>query len=430
MDYDEDDYIEEDESLKAYDDLEDEEDSDYEDSSADYGDGDFSYNQNSFNSNSFNHSDIENIRQRINNGRNANSNQNTTNQGTIPNSGTTLEKKDGLSEPKTSNLMSDAANATSNEAQKATAKKVTENVTENVAEKTAEKAAEKTAEKAVEETVAKEAGLGLKIKIILWASLILLIILVIIGVIAAVAFSITYFISGADENDLKNLSINQDSYTDISNPKYYWPIGSKETTEINGVVFATGNPVSTKITSEYGSRVHPISGVKKKHNGIDIGEVGAVGTTNVIAVQSGVVIKTVNSCKSYGNKSCGGGYGNYIMISHSDGKYTLYAHLHENTLMVKKNDVVKQGQVIAKVGSSGNSTGPHLHFEVRTNAKNRTNPLNFVDTKNPRLSSQFDMLLGKEDTILSNRVISENSSLATLDTKTIVIQLSSLYIKK
>lgn len=69
------------------------------------------------------------------------------------------------------------------------------------------------------------------------------------------------------------------------------------------------------------------------------------------------------------------------MISHSDGMYTLYAHLHEGTINVKVNDSVRQGQVIAKVGSSGRSTGTHLHFEVRTDISTRVDPLNYVDQK-------------------------------------------------
>ena len=79
-----------------------------------------------------------------------------------------------------------------------------------------------------------------------------------------------------------------------------------------------------------------------------------------------------------------------VIIQHSDGNFTVYAHLEKGTITVKAGDTVRQGQVIAKVGSSGRSTGPHLHFEVRegaNNIKNAVDPLNYVDPKDPRPAS-------------------------------------------
>ena len=179
----------------------------------------------------------------------------------------------------------------------------------------------------------------------------------------------------------------ESAYIDASNKLLWWPIGSAETEEVNGVLFASGNPVSTTITSSFGPRIDPVDKeTQKNHHGIDIGNLGGNGETNVIAAQSGVVITVNNNCKSGGDEDCGGKYGNYIQIEHANGIYTLYAHLHEGTITVKKGETVSQGQVIAKAGSSGKSTGTHLHFEVRVGSSNdyAVDPLEYVSPDNPR----------------------------------------------
>lgn len=117
--------------------------------------------------------------------------------------------------------------------------------------------------------------------------------------------------------------------------------------------------VSTYITSEYGTRVHPVTGKVKTHSGIDV---GAGHGTNIYAAADGVVL--VAGWNS-------GGYGNYVVINHGSGLTTLYAHC--SSLNVSAGQSVKKGQVIAKVGSTGLSTGPHLHFEVLVNGSH-TNP--------------------------------------------------------
>ena len=119
----------------------------------------------------------------------------------------------------------------------------------------------------------------------------------------------------------------------------------------------------TVITSGYGVREHPIQGVVKEHTGIDIGN-APLGTP-VVAAADGVV--------SYAGWL--GGYGNCVMINHGDGVVTLYGH--GNKILTSVNTKVKQGDTIMEVGQTGNSTGPHLHFEVRING-NYTNPLSFV----------------------------------------------------
>lgn len=123
-------------------------------------------------------------------------------------------------------------------------------------------------------------------------------------------------------------------------------------------------PSSHNISSGYGYRIHPISGTKKLHAGIDI---AAPGGSNIVAAESGTVILS-----SYGYN---GGYGNYVIISHGNGVTTRYAHC--SSLSVSVGDTVTRGQVIAAVGSTGASTGNHCHFEVRING-NSTQPLDYL----------------------------------------------------
>ena len=109
----------------------------------------------------------------------------------------------------------------------------------------------------------------------------------------------------------------------------------------------------TYITSPYGNRLHPIQGVYRYHDGIDIGNAGYGAP--VVAAADGVVTYT----------GVMGGYGNCVMINHGSGIVTLYGHGQE--IKTTLGAVVKQGDIIMTVGSTGNSTGPHLHFEVRKN---------------------------------------------------------------
>lgn len=120
----------------------------------------------------------------------------------------------------------------------------------------------------------------------------------------------------------------------------------------------------TVITSTYGIRVHPIQGIVKQHTGLDIA--GAAAGTPVVAAADGVV--------TYAGWL--GGYGNCVMINHGDGIVTLYGHGSE--ILTEVGAEVKQGDTIMAVGSTGNSTGPHLHFEVRVNGE-YTNPLYYVN---------------------------------------------------
>ena len=174
-----------------------------------------------------------------------------------------------------------------------------------------------------------------------------------------------------------------------NNSSFWWPIGSATTTESNGITYASDEPQVIKINSLFGYRQHPVYGYGHGHSGIDISGLGVLGVINVIASRSGVVVEVETGCKSFGDKSCGRTYGNHIIIKHADGTHTVYGHLHENTITVSLNESVNQGQVIGKVGSSGTSTGSHLHFEVRMDAsfQSRVDPLDYVDPENPRPKS-------------------------------------------
>lgn len=125
------------------------------------------------------------------------------------------------------------------------------------------------------------------------------------------------------------------------------------------------------ITDVFGSRVNPITGKNENHKGLDI---GVPLETEAKAVKSGEVID-----EGYSNS-----YGNWIKYKTYDGYEILYAHL--TSVVAEKNQKIKQGEVIAYTGSTGNSTGPHLHYEIMEN-KEYLNPYNYymeasVENKN------------------------------------------------
>ncbi|MNM62893.1 Murein DD-endopeptidase MepM [compost metagenome] len=114
-------------------------------------------------------------------------------------------------------------------------------------------------------------------------------------------------------------------------------------------------PVSgARLSSGYGTRVHPITGKVKTHTGVDL---AASEGTDIHAAEGGVVIVA----------EWWSGYGNTVIIDHGDNVWTLYGHIRNGGIKVEKGEQVKKGQKIAEVGSTGNSTGPHCHFEVRIN---------------------------------------------------------------
>lgn len=128
---------------------------------------------------------------------------------------------------------------------------------------------------------------------------------------------------------------------------YIWPVS-------NG---------SRRITSPFGSRINPVTGRSETHKGVDIA--GVFYSTKVLAAKAGTVIVSQS----------GSSYGNYVVVSHGSGNTTLYAHLSSRSVSV--GDVVAQGDVLGITGSTGNSTGPHLHFEI-TEGGSRVDPLIYL----------------------------------------------------
>ncbi len=130
----------------------------------------------------------------------------------------------------------------------------------------------------------------------------------------------------------------------------------------DGGMFAWPAPSYTRISDEYGTRMHPTLKVEKFHNGLDL---AAPGGSPILAAYDGTVVASAYSSSM----------GNYIMLYHGDNLYTIY--MHASALYVSSGTEVKKGQKIAAVGTTGRSTGNHLHFGVRLNG-NYVNPWKYL----------------------------------------------------
>ena len=130
----------------------------------------------------------------------------------------------------------------------------------------------------------------------------------------------------------------------------------------DGGMFKWPAPSYTRISDDYGTRIHPILNVEQFHNGIDM---AAPGGSPILAAYDGEVVAA-----SYNSSM-----GNYIMINHGDGLYTIY--MHASALYVSQGATVARGDKIAAVGSTGRSTGNHLHFSVRLNGS-YVSPWNYL----------------------------------------------------
>lgn len=137
---------------------------------------------------------------------------------------------------------------------------------------------------------------------------------------------------------------------------------SYKTVNLGDISFIWPCPASSRITSGFGSRSSPTEGASSNHKGIDI---GASTGSDILAAAAGEVVVSTYSYSA----------GNYVMINHGGGVYTVY--MHASKLLVSVGQKVSQGQVIAKVGSTGYSTGPHLHFGIRVNGT-YVNPQQYV----------------------------------------------------
>jgi len=167
--------------------------------------------------------------------------------------------------------------------------------------------------------------------------------------------------SSLNDSEQKLLS-EIDSYKkqqeEINNLIQYQISSSTYELQYSGGVMMWPTLPTSFITSPFGTRLHPIQGIIKNHAGIDIG--GKIGDS-IYAAADGVIIYS-----SFNN----GGYGNMVMIDHgydSAGTHIVTLYGHGSKLLKNVGDMVKKGDIVMEVGSTGNSTGPHVHFEVREN---------------------------------------------------------------
>lgn len=139
-------------------------------------------------------------------------------------------------------------------------------------------------------------------------------------------------------------------------------LAAEQGRKYDGGIFTWPAPSYTRISDDYGYRIHPTLGVEQFHNGVDM---ASPGGSPILAAYDGTVVAAAYSSSM----------GNYIMIDHGDGLYTIY--MHASALYVSKGAEVSKGQTIAAVGSTGRSTGNHLHFSVRLNGS-YVNPHNYL----------------------------------------------------
>ncbi len=141
-------------------------------------------------------------------------------------------------------------------------------------------------------------------------------------------------------------------------------IAAQSTGDYTGGQFTWPTPGYTRVTSPFGYRTHPVTGVKNKfHTGTDVGAPSGVA---IVALSGGTVVRSTYSS----------GYGNNIMIDHGGGYTSLYGHMTSRAVEV--GDVVEKGEKIGTVGSTGMSTGPHLHFEIHKNGE-YTDPMSYFN---------------------------------------------------
>ncbi len=180
-----------------------------------------------------------------------------------------------------------------------------------------------------------------------------------------VVYRITYVDGVQTDSELKSVTTIEEAQDEIvvvgtkekpDNSKTYSSSGGGSSTG----TFIWPVPYTSTITSYYGERWGAF------HSGIDISDGGVYGQS-IVAADGGTV-----EWAGYDDS----GYGNYVIIDHGNGYKTLYGHCSE--LYVNAGESVSQGDAIAAVGSTGDSTGPHLHFEVRTSGGERLDPMNFV----------------------------------------------------
>lgn len=158
-----------------------------------------------------------------------------------------------------------------------------------------------------------------------------------------------------EEGDAEStLSLSAEGGSDEANEPYIdnYDTVAQELENNIGNINAMAMPLNGTSTSSFAYRVHPITGKYSMHGGVDI---AADQGSDICAAMDGIVRSAKSDASS----------GNYLILDHNESLATMYAHCQE--LLVEEGETVKKGQVIALVGSTGMSTGPHLHFEVRLN---------------------------------------------------------------
>lgn len=166
----------------------------------------------------------------------------------------------------------------------------------------------------------------------------------------------------AQENEIKSIEAEIKRQEEEARKKAQAAGQSYKTVNLGDITFTWPCPASSRITSNFGGRSSPTEGASTNHQGLDI---GAPTGSAIVAAASGEVVVSTYSASA----------GNYVMINHGGGVYTVY--MHASSRLVSVGDKVKKGQTIAKVGSTGYSTGPHLHFGIRVNGT-YVNPRKYV----------------------------------------------------
>ena len=158
-----------------------------------------------------------------------------------------------------------------------------------------------------------------------------------------------------------------------------------------------GRPVPGLVTSRFGHRTDPVNGKKGYHSGVDMR--GRNGQ-KIIATADGVVSRAFFN----------GSYGRYVEINHGNGYTTKFAHMRK--ILVKRGDKVKRGQSVGTVGSSGRSTGPHLHYEVCLNNK-PLNPGKFMRVDKLILPPVIPRLTAEKKLKIKHSLVAENKTVST-----------------
>lgn len=223
--------------------------------------------------------------------------------------------------------------------------------------------------------------------------------IIMIGVIVLLAILLLAFIVGIIIT-IMGIEEENSKYNPMMSYGFWWPIGSQEiTTDEKGNEYAKDAPSAISITSDYKDR----NPGRPDHNGVDIGNLDIDGNPHsknyggivpyhyIIASKDGSIITSHLSETA----------GEYIVIDHGNGIITKYMHMYEGSRRLEVGDTVKQGQIIGMMGTTGDSTGEHLHFQIELNGE-VVDPLQYVSSEHPRGGvgiDIFDISISKEEFI-------------------------------